>query len=161
MTVSDIEHAKTIFRTSLPILKGKKTRRYPDMVISDYVDVPPNILQSKNNVTLFGEIFFVNKIPFFAMVYDHLKFTTAEHIHTRKMKKTLLSSTSNQSNLPAVSTSPQCLCMEDFYPSSTPLPPLDLLSTTRPSSNMSHRLSIRYMWLRIKLRLIDIPYHLR
>ena len=49
--------------------------------------VPNKILQANKNVTLFGDILFMNQIPFFITVSDHLKFTTAEQIYTWIMAK--------------------------------------------------------------------------
>ena len=48
--------------------------------------LPPKILQANKDVTLFGEILFVNQILFFTTVSDYVKFTTADHIHTQKME---------------------------------------------------------------------------
>ena len=84
MTVSNIGRAKTIFGPSLIILKVKTTRQDPETFISNYVAVLDNILQANKYVTLFGDIFFVSQIIFFAMISDHLKFNTANHIHTWK-----------------------------------------------------------------------------
>jgi hypothetical protein len=50
------------------------------------VAVPPQILSANKRVTLSGDLFFVNKAPFFATISDHIKFTTAEHIANRKIK---------------------------------------------------------------------------
>jgi hypothetical protein len=37
-------------------------------------------------VTLSGDIFFVNKVPFFATISNHIKFTTAKHIANCKLQ---------------------------------------------------------------------------
>ena len=88
VTASSIDYTKTIFVPRLPILKGKTTHQAPETVISYYVDVQPNILQANKNFTLFGDILFVIQILFFVTVSDHLKITTAKHIHTCKIAKT-------------------------------------------------------------------------
>ena len=43
-------------------------------------------------MTLFGDIFFINKVPFFAIISDHIKFTTTEHIANHKLKQLVLAS---------------------------------------------------------------------
>lgn len=58
----------------------------PQQVVSDYLAVPPQILSANKHITLSGDLFFVNKIPFFAtIISDHIKFTTAKHIISRKL----------------------------------------------------------------------------
>ena len=49
-------------------------------------------MNANRYVTLFADLFFVNKVPFFATVSDHIRFTTTEHIANRKLKSLLLAS---------------------------------------------------------------------
>lgn len=61
------------------------TRMTPDAVQSDYVSIPKNIIQANKEITLFGNIFFINlQTPFLITLSDHLKFTTMKNIVSRK-----------------------------------------------------------------------------
>ena len=71
---------------SVPILKEKRTHHSTLSVMSDYVVMPPQILPANKYVTLsIGNLFFVDQVPFFATISDHIKFTTAEHILSRQI----------------------------------------------------------------------------
>jgi hypothetical protein len=50
------------------------------------VAVPPQILSANKHVTLSGDLFFVNKAPFFATLSNHIKVITAAYIANRKIK---------------------------------------------------------------------------
>ena len=79
------------------LVQVKTTCQSPQSVLSDYVMVPESILSANQYMTLFGDIFFINKVPFFATISDQsvtisssLLYT--EHIANRKLKQLVLAS---------------------------------------------------------------------
>ena len=54
------------------------------------VDVPPEIMDHYQAVTLCADIMFVNSIPFFMSISKHIKFTTSSFIPNHKEPAILL-----------------------------------------------------------------------
>lgn len=48
---------------------------------TDYVEVPSDNLKIHKNVTLCGDIFFVQGYPFFVTLSKNIKFNTIEELH--------------------------------------------------------------------------------
>ena len=85
VTAEDIDPAEKLYGPIVPILKGKTTCPNPLSIVSDYIAIPPQILSTNKYVTLSGDLFCINKVPFFATISDHIKFTSAKHIINRKI----------------------------------------------------------------------------
>jgi hypothetical protein len=72
--------AEKIFRADIGALKGKTTRKTPAPGVSDYIEIPKELTQSHQNVTLCIDGIKVNGIPFLTTVSRHLMYRTAEWI---------------------------------------------------------------------------------
>ena len=51
-------------------------RRKPSSVVTDYVEIPREILESRKELEVSTDIMFINKILFLASISRRLKFTT-------------------------------------------------------------------------------------
>ena len=91
VTRRDALMAEAIFGPDLGSLKGKTVRRAPTPVTVPANDLPADIMAQYQNVTLCGDIMFVNKIPFFVTISRHIHFSTVEMIANKEMS-TLLTS---------------------------------------------------------------------
>ena len=123
VTVDDMDRANTIYGPSIANLKGKTTRTKSKPVVTDYVEVPPAVLDSNKDITLSADILFVNHIPFYATTIRHIKFTTVEAIPSQKLPQLIKS---NQSMLDLysqrgfkVTTTLMERELEDDYPLAT------------------------------------------
>ena len=81
----DAERANTIYCSSIATLEVKTTRTKSKPVVTDYVDVPPAVLDSNKDITLSADILFFNCIPFYETISRHIKFNTVEDIPSRKL----------------------------------------------------------------------------
>ena len=65
VTVQDAEVALNIWGPNIAALKGKTTRKMPEPVVGDNVQIPREIRELHHIITLSIDIFFVNGIQFF------------------------------------------------------------------------------------------------
>ena len=68
-------------------MKGKSARRCPEAVVSDYVDIPKDIMRMDTGLEVSVDIMFVNKLDFLISVSRRLKFTTIEYISNSPEKE--------------------------------------------------------------------------
>ena len=75
VTFSDVKNAKLIFDPDITSLKGKSVRHKPASVVTDYVDIPREILELCKELEVSTDIMFTKKLPFLVSTSQHLKFT--------------------------------------------------------------------------------------
>ena len=61
-------------------------RRKPASVVTDYVDIPKEILESRKELEVSTDIIFINKLPFLVSISRRLKFTTIEYLSSKNKK---------------------------------------------------------------------------
>ena len=89
VTRRDIDIAEQIHGKCKASIKGKTTRRQAPQVREEFSLVPEHVLTNYGNITLCCDIFYVNKVMFFATLSLHLKYRTVKAI-TNARKHTLL-----------------------------------------------------------------------
>ena len=76
--------AKHIFGKDLGSLKGKTVCCQPPAVNINKTDVPTTILKQYQQIIMTGDIMYINKVPFFMSISQHLHFRTAQHLMNQK-----------------------------------------------------------------------------
>ena len=84
VTRRDALIAQSIFGPDLGSLKGKTVYRPPEPVQLPQNDLPVDIMNQYKDVTLCGDIMFVNKTAFFVTISRHIHFGTVEMIANRR-----------------------------------------------------------------------------
>jgi hypothetical protein len=84
VTPSDVANANKIFGPDLTTLKGMTVRVIPPVVMTDYVQIPQEIVSLNRNVTLAIDIMFANSPPFMVSISRKIKFTIVEYLLGRK-----------------------------------------------------------------------------
>jgi hypothetical protein len=80
----DINAAEDIFGPDIGCLKGKTVRRATPHAPTKLIPVPMRLMKLYRDVTIAGDILQVNRIPFFATVSHHIRFSTSEMITDQK-----------------------------------------------------------------------------
>jgi hypothetical protein len=73
-----------IFGPYLATLKCKTVRVTPSPVMTDYIQIPKEIVDPNHNVALAIDIMYVNRLPFMVSISRKIKFMTAEYLLGRK-----------------------------------------------------------------------------
>jgi len=73
VTVEAINNAETLFGPDIGTLKGKTTRRRADIVRSDEIAVPPELLEQSEDLILYIDIMYVNGIPMLTGLDDPVR----------------------------------------------------------------------------------------
>jgi hypothetical protein len=74
----DIILAEKIFGKDIAVLKGKTTRRKPNIVIHDTVTIPSELKMAQQHVTLCIDTFYVNQMPFFHTNSKNIMYQTTQ-----------------------------------------------------------------------------------
>ena len=74
----DVANAEDIFGPSEAILQGKTTRRKPEAVGTEVAHIPRELHDKIMDITLVGDIFYVNSLGFLVTKSKKVKFTTAQ-----------------------------------------------------------------------------------
>jgi hypothetical protein len=84
VTRRDAINAQNIFGPDVGSLKGKTVRHDGTPIQPILNDLPAEMMATYGDVTLTGDIFFVNKNMFFVTRSRHIQFSTVEYIPNRK-----------------------------------------------------------------------------
>jgi hypothetical protein len=69
VTLEDINIAERIFGPEIRRIKGTTTRTKPTPVISNYIEIPEELINKQKNVTLCIDTMYVNGITFLTTVF--------------------------------------------------------------------------------------------
>jgi hypothetical protein len=80
VTIEDVNISEMIFGSNIGRIKGKTTRSKPNPVISDYIEIPSELIDKQQNVTLCIDTMFVNGVAFLTTILRNIMYRTAEAI---------------------------------------------------------------------------------
>ena len=80
VTFDYVKNTKLIFGPDINSLKGKSVRRKPASVVTDYVEISREILESCKKLEVSTDIIFIKTLPFVVIISLGLKFTTIDYL---------------------------------------------------------------------------------
>ena len=80
ITIEDIKIAEKIFGPDVGALKGKTTRQKPAPVVSDYIEIPKELMYNHQNIILCMDGMKINGVVFLTTISRNIMYRTAEWI---------------------------------------------------------------------------------
>ena len=68
VTFDEVTKAKLVFGPDITSIKDKSVRRKPASVVTDYDEIPREILESRKELEVLIEIMFINKLLFLVSI---------------------------------------------------------------------------------------------
>ena len=68
VTFDDVKNDRLIFFLDVTLFKGKLVRRKPASIVTNYVEIPRYILESRKELEFLTDIILVNKNPFLVSI---------------------------------------------------------------------------------------------
>jgi hypothetical protein len=76
VTIDDVNLVEKIFGKDIVSLKGKTTRKNPTPVVSDIVEIPPELMEAQQDVDLCFDTMFINEMLFLTTVSKWIIYQT-------------------------------------------------------------------------------------
>jgi hypothetical protein len=86
ITTKGILHAEKRFGKELGSLQGKTTRKCPQELIIDYIQIPPDILEIHQAIILAADIMIVDSTQFLITMSRSIQFTTVDKLDSKESK---------------------------------------------------------------------------
>ena len=86
ITTQDVDRAATIYGADVSTLKGKSTRRQPPKVVTDIVEIPPELIGRNHKIELCIDGMFVNGRGFMTSIDKSVRYRSAVRIESTSAK---------------------------------------------------------------------------
>ena len=74
VTIADINRAERIFVRDVGNIKGRTTRKAPERIRVDKIEIPRELIHQADNFTLFVDIFYVNNLPMLTTIDSPVRY---------------------------------------------------------------------------------------
>jgi hypothetical protein len=83
VTLEDVKISEMIFGSDIGRIKGETIRIKPIPVVSDYIEIPQEMVEKQQDIILCIDTMFINGIAFFTSISRNIMFRTAEPINNQ------------------------------------------------------------------------------
>jgi hypothetical protein len=90
ITIKDVDHAERIFGKELGSIQGKTVRSRPNVVVTDYIQVPPDIMELHSYVTIAIDIMNVDRMQFLITTSRDIQFTTVDRLDSKDTRNLMI-----------------------------------------------------------------------